>query len=793
MTATAATLVGASTRGVARAVARLVLLVALILGAGVIVAAMGAPAVRAADDGFQTVSDALLEAPPLPDRLPDPAQRSTILAHDGSTLAILHGVENRKLVAFRDIPPRVRNAVIATEDAHFYTHRGVDWLAVGRAFIGNTQADEVRSGASTITQQLVRNIILEDRSVTYRRKVREALLSVRLERMLPKDAILERYLNLVYFGNGVYGIGTASEYYFDRPVDELTIDQAAMLAGIIRAPIANDPFDHRAAAKRRRNIVLGQMVAEGFVAPNRLQELRGRGLGLRRPKRLYRNETYFTTYIRELLENDPAFGPDEAAREGLLLRGGLTIRTTLRPRLHRLANRAIRKVLPRPNGPQASLVAVDPRNGQVLALGAGPRPFGEGKGRTKVTPAVRGLGSTYGRQPGSSFKAFALVAALEDGIGPTFTYESGSHYKFKRDCGTKPYDPGNYADSDTGTLTMYEAIAVSSNSYFSHLADRLGPDKIVDAAQRMGIRSDLEGHCSTVLGSEEVFGLDMASAYGTLANRGVYCAPYAIKTVTDSRGRTLLRNRPRCDQAIDEDIAVRATDMLRGPIENGTASSNGQIGRPAAGKTGTTNDYGDAWFIGFVPQLSASSWVGHQNATKSLFDSRCGSGRVTGGCLPTMIWSRFMRAAIKDLPVRQLPEPPQIERDRVPSLVGDDISDARRIVDAAGFVVLTERVSSGHPEGTVVRQVPRPGVQHDEGADIRLFISDGEGPAPTVPNLIGLTREEADAFLRDLGIIGQAYDVPVRNPRLKGLVIRQQPEPGSPLDEDTQLTVEVGI
>ena len=776
----------------ARASLRLLGLAVLVTGLGVLLAASAAPAVGWAHDAVVRVSDALLDVPPLPERFEEFAERSIVQARDGSTLAVLHDVENRKVVDLADVPLHVRQAVIATEDRDFYTHRGVNWAAVSRAVVGNVRAGEIESGASTITQQLVRNTILEDRSVTYRRKVREALLAVQLERRMPKDEILERYLNLAYFGNGIYGIGTAAEYYFGRPVGELNRVQAATLAGIIRSPIANDPVDHPEAALQRRNIVLGQMDVAGYIPAGKLAALQARPLKLRLPERLYRGESFFVTYVRELLKREPALGATVAERDRRVLRGGLTIRTTLNPDLHRLARRAIRKILTDADGPQASLVAVNPRNGQILAMGNGPRSFGEGEGRTKVTPAVQGLGSTFGRQPGSSFKAFTMVAALEAGIGPTFTYEAGSSYQFRRDCGTEDYELGNYADGNHGTLDMVSAIARSSNTYFAHLADRLGPQTIVETAQRMGIRSRLAGYCSTVLGTEEVYVLDMASAYGTLANKGAYCEPYAIMEVTDSRGRTILRRQPTCTEAVERDIATRATHLLRGPIEYGTAYNTAQIGRPAAGKTGTTDDYDDAWFAGFVPQLSAATWVGHPDANTTLYDGRCSGGRVTGGCLPTMIWAKFMRAATKDLKVRDFPNPPPIERATVPLVVGDTVETGRGRIDAARFTVITKTVKDGRPAGTVVRQDPKAGAFQDVGAEVVLYVSDGTGPPPTVPRLVGLTREEADSLLRELGLAAEAFEVKVRKPSLVGRVVAQFPSAGSPLDEDTTMRVHIG-
>ena len=775
--------------------ARLIGIALAIAGAGFLMAASIIPAVSVADEAVETVQRDILTFDPMPDDIGERPERSVVLARNGKVLAVLHGVENRELVPLATVPEHVRNAVIATEDADFWEHRGVNWRAISRALANNIKAGEITSGASTITQQLVKQVVLKDTSQSYQRKLREAYYAIQLEEKLSKAQILGEYLNLAYFGHGVYGIGTAAEYYFDKPVDKIDVVQGALLAGMIRAPNVNDPIRRPKDARGRRNIVLRQMHDEGFISTRQLRKWTKAGLRLDVAKRPPAGKSFFVTYVTELLKRQPALGTTRQERAEAILRGGLTIRTTLDPRLQKAATRAIRAVLTDIDGPQAAVTAVDPRSGEILAIGVGPKPFGKGKNHSSVTPAVRGLGSPNGRQPGSAFKPFQIVAALEDGISPAYTFNAGPSYAFTQtECNPPDYEPGNYADASLGVLDMAGATAKSSNTYFAHLEDLTGPERLVEVAQRMGITSELTPYCSTVLGTEEVFGLDMASAYGTLANNGELCTPFAITEVEDRRGRTLLRNAPTCTQAVQRDIAATAVDLLRGPIEAGTATTNGQIGRPAAGKTGTTDDYGNAWFTGFVPQLSASTWVGYPARTQTLYDGRCYGGRVTGGCLPTMIWSKFMRTAIRelDLPVKTFPDPPPLSKAQVPDVVGRPVDEAERILRQAEFQIQARSVTSHEPGGTVLRQNPAGGKSLEVGAAVVVTVSDGRGAPPGMPNLVGMTEQEASNTLAAAGLLGTAQDVPVSNPDLYGVVVSQDPPPGTPLDQVGDIFVEIG-
>lgn len=767
---------------------RLCLLAFVIVGAALLMGASLAPTARVASTLLGAVGNRLDELPPLPAELGDQAERSVVLARDGTRLAVLR-VENRKTVALHEIPPHVQQAVIATEDSAFREHRGVNWRAIVRAALGNVRAGEVTSGASTITQQVVKNAIVGG-DVTLDRKLREAIYALQIEKRLTKDQILETYLNEAYFANGVYGIATAAEYYWGKDIGELTVGEAAVLAGMIRSPERNDPKDHPLAARQRRDIVLEQMGREGYLRPSQVLHEKSQPLRLDVHELAQPRNPFFVDYVRALLKEDPALGEDRQARDLAVLRGGLTIHTTLEPELQDIAQDVITEAFSRGEDPLAALTAVDPRTGEILAIGFGPKPYGKGPGETEVNPAVPGLGSS-GRQPGSSFKAFQVVAALEDGIPPGYSFEAGARYTHT-DPGCRGHTIGNYADASQGLLDMGSATAKSSNTYFAHLLDLTGPEKLVDVASRMGITTPLHAYCSLVLGGQEVFPLDMASAFGTLANGGVHCAPFAIDRVEDRQGRVLSRGGNHCDRAVEAGIAARAAALLRGPIDGGTASRNGRLGRPAAGKTGTTTDAKDAWFVGFIPQLSAAVWVGHETPAPMTHPS-CGR-EVTGGCLPTMIWQRFMSRAISalSLPVESFPSPPAVPTMAVPDVTGLLEDEATEILEGADFRVLSEQAADHRPAGTVVGQSPGGGERAPRGSAIVLRVSDGEGAVPTLPLFVGMTQAEAEAALEELGLRADVTLEPVEDRDERGTVIGQEPEAGTAIDELRTVQLIVG-
>jgi membrane peptidoglycan carboxypeptidase len=529
----------------------------------------------------------------------------------------------------------------------------------------------------------------------------------------------------------VYGVATAAEYYWSESVDELTPAQAAMLAGVIRAPEKNNPVDAPKLARTRRNIVLDQMVEIDALTPEQAAKAKKTPLDLDIKRTKSRGSPFLIDIIRRELEADPKLGETPEERWDTALRGGLKIRTTLHAGLQRVAERTIRDVLPKKKkDPLASIVAVDPATGEVLAAAVGPKSYGEGKGRTTINPAMPGLGG-MGRPPGSTFKMFQLIAALEHDVSPTHLFTAGPTYKSQYP-GCPGYEVTNYGGADTGTIDMATATAKSSNTYFIHLMDIAGgPESMVEVAKRMGIESDVKPHCAAVLGSENVFPVEMASAFGTLANDGKRCEPHTVRAIRDNKGKVLRKGNGDCERAIEKDVAHAATSLLRGPIENGTASRYGSIGRPAAGKTGTTTDNKDAWFVGYVPQLSAATWVGHE-IPETLVHPLC--GEVTGGCLPTILWQRFMTEAmgILELPVEDFPPPPPPPLREVPSVIDMDEATATQTLTDAMFVPQVEQVAHAAPAGTVVGQSPGPGEAVPEASIVVISVSTGQPPVEEV-------------------------------------------------------------
>ncbi|CAN5387244.1 hypothetical protein BH23ACT9_BH23ACT9_05520 [soil metagenome] len=780
----------------------IVLVPLLIIGAGTALGAGLVPVVSPVRDFTHRVDSEVLNYPPLGSILENylAPERSVVLDANGAELAVLRQV-NRVNVQIEDIPLDVQNAVLATEDQQFRNHQGVNWLAIGRAAAGNIRTGDIESGASTITQQLIKNLT-GDSETTVERKLREAVYAIELERTATKDEILEIYMNEAFLANGVYGFGAAAEFYFSKDISELQFQEAAMLAGMLRAPNSNDPLSSPRNALIRRNIVIQQMVDAGFITQAQAlgvlvdapvdasdQDI-VRILGLRIQRLPDVEEPFFVNYIRTLLRQIPELGTDEQAREDLVLRGGLTINTTIDPVMQRLAADAIRETLTDLEGPQAALTSIRPETGQILAIGFGPKEFGSGPGQTEVLPAVPGVGSSFGRQPGSSFKAFEIVAALEAGVSPGYTIDTPSPYVPRGRCANSDWRPGNYSDGAGGVMNMARATAISSNVYFAHLVDEFtGPDGLAEVATRMGIvNTPLDPNiCATVLGASEVYPLDMASAFGTMANSGILCEPFAITSIQNARGETIYQGGNACSQAINPEHAAAATGLLRGPIENGTASRNGNIGRPAAGKTGTTDQWRDAWFVGYIPQMSTAVWVGNETPSQ-MSDSRCGN--VTGGCLPTIIWRDYMRSAIDylGLPVVDFPPAPpfQTEGDLVPSVIGLEQSAAESTLAEAEYGSEAVTVVDYRPAGIVVGQNPPGGSNAPKGTLVVLQVSDGTGEPPDLPSVAGLGVEEASQVLSNAGFEVVISEVPVDDPSLYGQVL------GVLLDSGGRAVIEVG-
>jgi penicillin-binding protein 1A len=586
---------------------------------------------------------------PLPEQEAAPlALRSQIRASDGTLLATLFE-ENRTPVASTDIPQVVKDAVIAVEDARFWEHSGVDAKAIARAALTNWAKGETVQGGSTITQQLAKLMYFPDGERTFKLKLTEARVALRLEREHSKNEILTMYLNRAYFGSGAYGIAAAAETYFRTSPMKLTLAQAALLAGLIRTPGSVNPFDQPEASLARRNYVLRRMRQEGMITGAREKAAAAEPITLtkRRPPLGTLHYPYFVEFVKQQVLADPAFGTTEAERASALFRGGLQITTTLDRRLQEYAENAVATVLDQPGDPDAALVAIDPKTGAVKAM-VGGRQFDT----EQFNLAYQGH-----RQSGSAFKPFVLAAALEDGIRPDARYQSHP--------ATLRYGPGNsltwkvnnYDGRGRGTITLREGMINSVNGVYARLVLDVGPSKVVDVAGRLGIETELDPLPSIALGGLRlgVSPFEMASAYSTFANLGVHMPGHGVARAIGPDGETVFDDGTlKGVQAIDPGIAYTMNDVLQDVVERGTGR-RAQIGRPLAGKTGTTQEYHDAWFVGYTPDLVTAIWVGYRKAQISMRNVR--GITVVGGSFPSQIFRSFMTRALDGVPEHEFEVP----------------------------------------------------------------------------------------------------------------------------------------
>ncbi|HXF35600.1 MAG TPA: transglycosylase domain-containing protein, partial [Actinomycetota bacterium] len=699
------------------------------------------------------------------------AQRSVLYAADGKTpLAVLYE-ENRTEVPLADVAPIAREAVLAIEDDDFYEHGGLDATSVLRALVTNLVAGEVVQGGSTITQQLVKNVFIEEPSLTLDRKLREAALAIRLEQRYPKDRILEMYLNRVYLGNGVYGIGTAAEFYFGVDAADLRLAQAALLAGMIASPETYDPLQRPRAALRRRNEVLARMAALGWIPAPRAARAADRPLGVVADARSSQpgRWPFAVEYVRRLILASPggefdALGATRKQRARALFQGGLRIRTTFHPTWEAFADRAVMAELPDPRGPDAAVVAVDARTGAI-------RTMFSGRGYERAADPLDLV--TADRQPGSAFKPFTLVAAFRAGIPPGKVYASRSPYRDPRwnnDCHCVVNAEGA---GDRGYLDLWSATQHSVNVVFAQLVLDVGPSAVVEAAHDLGITTPLDAVPSITLGAEEASPLEMASAYATLANDGVRCTPFAVAEIRDADGDVLYRHRPRCHRVLDAGIARLVTAMLGGVVAGGTGTAAALGSRPVAGKTGTTQDYTNAWFVGYTRQVAAAVWVGFPEGQRPM-DAYFG-GPVFGGTVAAPIWGAFMSRAVAGMPILGFPAPPPPERTEVPDVVGQPVARARAAIEAAGLTPIVERVRSARPEGTVLSQDPAPGTRAVLGGAVRLRVSTGEPARVAVPDVVGLGEVRAVETLEEAGFAVQVERRTVEDPADVGRVLHRAP------------------
>jgi penicillin-binding protein 1A len=735
-----------------------------------------------------------------------------VYAGDGHTiLAVLRGSQSRVLVQSDQISPWMKQAIVATEDKRFYEHRGIDIRGMARALWADIRHNAAVQGGSTITQQFVKNQLTgSQKSIT--RKLKEAALAWQLEQKWPKDKILTAYLNTIYFGNGAYGVERASRTYFGHDALKLTAPEAALLAGIPEDPSLYDPVAHPQTAKARRAVVLRLMLNQGVIpladyrryvrAPMpRPQDVHLSGVLGQAP--------YFGEYVKQQLIRKlgakKVFG------------SGFRVYTTIDLRLQKLANDAIHKWLPSPDGPQAALVTINPSTGAVLAMVGGSNFH-----QSQFNLAVQGE-----RQPGSSFKPFVLATALKQGISPLTTFTSKPVSIF---LGNKYWSVHNFEGEYLGPIDLVKAISASDNSVFAQLTRVVGPAGVAQTAKQLGIQSPLRSYFAIGLGAEAVNPLEMARAYGSFANGGYRIdgatfgnEPRAVTRITDVAGDQVYDNTPVKKQVLTPAEDELMTQLLQGVVTSGTGTAAALPDRPVAGKTGTTENYGDAWFVGYTPQLVTAVWVGYPDSLRPMLTEFHGRA-VVGGTFPALIWKSFMESAFTAL--HAAPEtfasPPYLSvvsrrvtyrdgrteldnghcRDttlvvyfsgngppttancrvnevEVPNVVGWKLSSARVRLEAQPLTpqLIYKPATAGQRIGTVLRQYPAGGNLSSFDKVTLVLAKPLHG---VVPRIVGLSLPAARTKLARLKLQPTvSFDTAAKQAKVKaGHVLSQVPRPG---------------
>ena len=575
-------------------------------------------------------------------RKPDLGANSFLYTDNMQRLGVVPSATNRQPLKLSKMSPWLPQATVAIEDARFWQHGALDYQGILRAFYQDVTKGQIVQGGSTITQELVRNLYIGNAQRTLSRKLKEACLAEKVFAQHSRKWILAEYLNEVFYGRHAYGAQAASRTYFSKGAGDLTLVQAALLAGLPQAPTTDDPITNPDAALARRDEVLRAMWRNGYISRSKLQSALRKGLELR-PGHLYQQQlqpNFFGWATQQLTER---FGERQVER------GGLRVRTTLDPRLQALAQQAVESVLRTPTDPAAALVAIDPRTGAVKAM-VDYLPDGR---RMQFNMATQGR-----RTPGSSFKPITLATALSEGVSLYSTFY-GPPELFITDpqCATNngPWDVHNYGDESAGTMNLLDATANSVNTIYAQLIAKVGVRNVVAMAHRLGITSPLVPACALTLGAEGISPLELTDVYATFASGGIHHPPQAFLSVRGPNGKLLERLGTAGKRILGPNVAAELTYALQGVIEHGTGTA-AAIGRPAAGKTGTAENYQDAWFCGYVPQLATCVWVGYPRAEIPLLNVE-GVYQVFGGSLPAEIWHDFMGPAVANLPVENFPQP----------------------------------------------------------------------------------------------------------------------------------------
>ncbi|MEU3723640.1 transglycosylase domain-containing protein [Streptomyces sp. NPDC031705] len=651
---------------------------------GVVLAGIAIPgagalglAAKGTVEGFDEIP-ANLKTPPL-------SQRTTILDAEGGLIATVYS-RDRQVVPLTAMSPYMQKAIVAIEDSRFYEHGAVDLKGILRAVNRNAQEGGAAQGASTLTQQYVKNVFVEEagddetkvreaQEKSLGRKIRELKYSIQVEEELGKKKILENYLNITYFGQGAYGIESAAQRYFSKPAKDLTLDESALLAGLVQSPSRYDPVNDSQEAMKRRNVVLQRMADVKDISQAEADEAKAKPVTLKvtRPKNgcitAVKGAGFFCDYVRATFLSDPVFGKTREERARIWNQGGLTVRTTLDPQSQDAANASIKDHVDEDDSIATAVTMVQPGTGRVLAMGQS-KPYGFGKNETQINYSVdkRMGGSNFGFQVGSTFKPFIAAAALEQGMEPTKVYSAPNKMEYPSPvsrCSGAPWQnlplgngklqtAENETRDEVGPYALRTAMEKSINTYFVQMISEIGLCPVTEMTQKLGVVPasgvKLPEEPSIALGSAEMSPLTMANAYAAFANRGVYCTPIALESITDAHGKSLAVPKTKCDRAMSQDTADTINNLLRGVVDSGTGERAGLTDRDNAGKTGTTDNRYNAWFVGYTPNLSGAVWVGSGGSKKiSMEDITIGGQyypKVFGGGLPGPIWKDAVSGAL---------------------------------------------------------------------------------------------------------------------------------------------------
>jgi membrane peptidoglycan carboxypeptidase len=743
-------------------------MVALSALMGVLVAGLVIPFAGALGMGTKAVSKSMknfpieISAEPL-------AQRSRVLDAQGNLIATFYD-QNRVNVPLSDIAPVMRQAVVAIEDSRFYEHGALDVKGTLRAFITNQANKGVTQGGSSITQQLAKMTQLNQAKTnkereaatadTYKRKLQELRLAVAFEKNYSKDWILERYLNIAYFGDGTYGIQSAARHYFSKDASELNVKQAALLAGLVKNPVGYDPTTFPDRALARRNTVLSRMAALGDIPQSEADQLAAKKLGLKvSPARngcVGSQAPFFCDYVRRFLLDDPSLGKTVDDRLQLLNSGGLTIKTTIDMRYQRAADRATASHVKATDNAIGALAEVVPGSGDVKAISQS-RPMGRSKkkGETFLNYVVDSkYGDSNGFQAGSTFKLFTLAAALEQGLPTTTRFHSPNTLSIPQndfqncDGPYSVYSPWVVHNSTgAGTFDMYKGTQLSVNTYFAQLEKKTGLCKPYALARAMGVGLSDPSHervPSFTLGIADVSPLEMASAYATVAARGLHCDNRPVTRILNSEGRVFKTYPKKCQQVMQQNTADTVNDILRGVMAPGGFGSGLVLDKPSAGKTGTISDNMAVWFDGYTPALATASMIAGANSEGhwvTLNGQTIGGRYVAtahGSTNAGPMWADAMRAIQDLLPDVDFVKPIKTQGSArlsiVPNVVGMTVDDARSTLTGLGFVVdVAGQVYSDLPVGLVARISPAAGSTIYDGSTISLYTSTGPAPPTTAP------------------------------------------------------------